>query len=77
MKFCKGIGFLGMLIGFASYAFDYIFGLVSKLFVKHEVLLWGRSLPVIEVVKSVFSLKPDKVREFFRFLRVKQSWIAG
>ena len=67
-----------------STAFCYAAGVFSraaewfgKLFAKRDVLLWEKGLPVIQVFKGVYSLKPDKVREFFSFLRVKQSWMPA
>lgn len=68
----------------ASRAYCFLSGIVSRvaewfgrLLAKTDIALWQKSPPKIFAPKEVFSVKFDKVREFFSFLRVKQSWMTA
>lgn len=49
----------------------------QKLFKADVRIMWARALPVLFVNPAVYLVKFDKVREYFSFLRVKQSWLAS
>lgn len=78
IHFCfKGLLGLGVSIYFIR-MFEAVDRLMCKLFDK-GIKVNGEVLKVIKYFtdKAVFQIKFDKVREFFSFVRMKQSWIAG